>query len=156
MKRKFATLVGTAGKRLIMFALLGVLCGLSIAGTAQAQSTSTFSTKGSVTLVRGYQETSSSGSVVLMTIPSMGVVYVDCLSGLSRVSFFPSVSGSLWFTHEGATGFVSGSGGTQLSNQSTNDVITAIFATTTRTLTMVIAGHPASTCIYAGQATVQP
>ena len=156
MKQKFATLVGTARTRLIMFALLVVMGGLACAVSAQAQSTSTFSTKGSTTLVRGYQETSSSGSVVLMTIPNLGVVYVDCLSGLSRISFFPSVSGSLWFTHEGATGFVSGSAGTQLSNQSTDDVITAIFATTSRTLTMVIAGHPASTCIYAGQATVEP
>ena len=156
MKQKFATLVGTARTRLIMFALLVVMGGLACAVSAQAQSTSTFSTKGSTTLVRGYQETSSSGSVVLMTLPSMGVVYVDCLSGLSRISFFPSVSGSLWFTHQGATGFVSGSAGTQLSNQSNEDLITAIFATTTKTLTMVISGHPAATCIYAGQAIVQP
>lgn len=133
MKRKFATLVGTARTRLIMFALLAVLVGLPIA--AHAQSTSTFSTKGSVTMVRGYQETSSPSSVVLMTIPTLGVVFVDCLNGLSRISFFPSVSGSLWFTHQGATGFVSGGGGTQLSNQPTDDVITAIFATTTKTLT---------------------
>jgi hypothetical protein len=154
MKRTYATLVGTARTRLIMFALLAVLGGLAIAVATHAQSTTTFG--GSVHVVRGYQETTSTSSVVLMTVPGLGVVYVDCLSNLSRISFFPSVSGSLWFTHQGATAFVSGSGGTQLSNQTTNDVITAQFATATKTATMVISGHPATTCIYAGQATVQP
>jgi len=152
MKRKFATLVRTARTRLIMFALLAVLGGLAIAVLAPAQSTSLASTK----MVRGYQATTSTTSVTLMTIPGLGTVKVDCLSGLSRIAFFPSVSGSLWFTHEGSTGFASGSSGTQLSNQSTDDVITAQFATTTATATMVISGHPAATCIYAGQAIVQP
>ena len=95
---------------------------------------------------------SVSTSVLLMTIPSLGVVKVDCLSMMSRVAFFPSVSGSLWFTHGGAAGFASGITGTQLSNQPTDDVITAQFATATQTATMVISGHPAATCIYAGQA----
>lgn len=156
MKRKFATLVGTARTRLIMFALLAVLGSLAIAVAVHAQSTTTFGSSGSIHVVRGYQETSSPSSVLLMTIPGLGVVYVDCLSGLSRIAFFPSVSGSLWFTHQGATAFFSGSSGTQLSNQSTDDVITAQFATATKTVTMVISGHPAATCIYAGQATVQP
>jgi hypothetical protein len=132
-----------------MVALLG---GLALAVAVHAQSTSTSSIK----MVRGYQTTASTTSVLLMTIPGLGAVKVDCLSGLSRIAFFPSVSGSLWFTHEGSTGFASGSIGTQLSNQSTDDVITAQFATATQTATMVISGHPAATCIYAGQAIVQP
>jgi len=90
-----------------------------------------------------------------MTIPNLGTLLVDCDSSLSRIAFFPSVSGSLWFVNGGVTGFVSGSSGTQLSNQSTDDLITAQFATATQNVTMVISGHPASTCIYAAQATVQ-
>lgn len=133
--------------------LLALAVGLfGVYSDAHAQSTSLSSTK----MVRGYQATSSTTGVVLMTIPGLGKVQVDCLGGMSRIAFYPSVSGSLWFTHEGSTGFVSGSGGTQLSNQSTDDVITAQFATATQTATMVISGHPAATCIYAGQAIVQP
>jgi hypothetical protein len=150
MKRKFATLVRNARTRLIMATLLAV--GLAFAVAANSQSTSLASTK----MVRGYQATTSTTSVTLMTIPGLGTVKVDCLSGLSRIAFYPSVSGSLWFTHEGSTGFASGSTGTQLSNQSTDDVITAQFATTTATATMVISGHPGATCIYAGHAIVQP
>ena len=152
MKRKFATLVRT---RLILFALLLVLGGLAIAVAVHAQSTTTFG--GSVHLVRGYQATSSTTGVLLMNLPDgLGKVLVDCSGGLSRIAFYPAVSGSLWFTHEGSTGYASGSSGTQLSNQSTDDVITAQFATATQTATMVISGHPGATCIYAGQATVQP
>lgn len=106
-------------------------------------------------MVFGYQATSSSTGVLLMNIPNLGQVLVDCSGGLSRIAFFPAVSGSLWFVNGGATGFASGSGGTQLSNQSTDDLITAQFATATQNATMVISGHPASTCIYSGQATVQ-
>jgi len=107
-------------------------------------------------LVFGYQTVPTNGGrATLMTIPSLGTVLVDCDGGLSRIAFFPSVSGSLWFVNGGSTGFVSGSGGTQLSNQGTDDLITAQFATATQNATMVISGHPASTCIYAGQATVQ-
>lgn len=153
MKREFATLGRTARMRLGMFALLALLGGLAFAvAHAHAQSTSLSSTK----MVRGYQATSSTTGVVLMTIPGLGKVQVDCSGGLSRIAFYPSVSGSLWFTHEGSTGFASGSAGTQLSNQSTDDVITAQFATTTETVTMVISGHPAATCLYAGHAIVQP
>lgn len=152
MKRKFAILVGTAGTRLIVFALIAMLGSLATAVAAHAQSTTTTY----LTIVRGYQSTSSTSSVVLMTIPGLGVVDVDCLGGLSRIAFYPSVSGALWWTHESATGFASGSSGTQLSNQSSNDVITAQFATATKTATMVISGNPGTTCTYAGQATVQP
>jgi hypothetical protein len=151
MRQKFAILVRTSLTTLVL-ALLAVLGGFASAVAAHAQSTSTSSLK----MVRGYQATTSTTSVTLMTIPGLGTVKVDCLSGLSRIAFCPSVSGSLWFTHEGSTGFASGSSGTQLSNQSTDDVITAQFATTTATATMVISGHPAATCIYAGQAIVQP
>jgi hypothetical protein len=55
-----------------------------------------------------------------MTVGTLGQVEVDCSGGLSRIAFYPSVPGSLWFTHEGATGFASGSAGTQLSNQATS------------------------------------
>jgi hypothetical protein len=154
MKRKFATFVRTTRARLIMFALSAVLGGLAIAVAAHAQSATTFG--GSLHVVRGYQATSSTTSVLLMTVPNLGKVEVDCLGGMSRIAFFPSVSGSLWFTHEGSTGYASGSSGTQLSNQSSDDVITAQFATATQTATMVISGHPGATCIYAGQALVQP
>ncbi len=107
-------------------------------------------------LVFGYQTVATNGGqATLMTIPNLGTVLVDCDSGLSRIAFFPSVSGSLWFVNGGSTGFASGTAGTQLSNQSTDDLITAQFATTTQNATMVISGHPASTCIYSGQATVQ-
>jgi len=106
-------------------------------------------------MVFGYQATSSSTGVQLMNIPNLGQVLVDCENNLSRIAFFPAVSGSLWFVNGGATGFASGSGGTQLSNQATDDLITAQFATATQNVTMVISGHPASTCIYSGQATVQ-
>jgi hypothetical protein len=151
MKRKLATFVRSASTRFIMFGLLAVLGGMATVA-AHAQST----TLESIKMVRGYQSTTSTTSVLLMTIPALGKVEVDCSGGLSRIAFFPSVSGSLWFTHEGATGFASGSAGTQLSNQSTDDVITAQFATATQTATMVISGHPGAPCIYAGQAIVQP
>jgi hypothetical protein len=107
-------------------------------------------------LIFGYQTVATNGGqATLMTIPNLGTVLVDCDSSLSRIAFFPSVSGSLWFVNGGSTGFASGTAGTQLSNQSTDDLITAQFATTTQNATMVISGHPASTCIYSGQATVQ-
>jgi hypothetical protein len=109
-------------------------------------------------MVFGYQVVPTNGAqATLMTIPNLGTVLVDCDSSLSRIAFFPAagVSGALWFVNGGATTFASGSSGTQLSNQSTDDVITAQFATTTQNVTMVISGHPASTCIYAGQAVVQ-
>ena len=106
-------------------------------------------------MVNGYQATSSTSGVLLMTIPNLGQVHVDCENSLSRIAFFPSVSGSLWWINGGVTSFASGSAGSQLSNQSTADVITAQFATTTQIATMVISGYPSSTCIYAGQATVQ-
>jgi hypothetical protein len=149
MKRRFSgTFIAT------MFVLLAVLGGMAVA--AHAQSTSSYAGSGSVNIVRGYQSTSSSASVVLMTIPGLGVVDVDCSGGLSRIAFYPSVSGSLWWINGGANGFASGSSGTQLSNQSSSDLITAQFATTTKTVTMVISGDPGTTCTYAGQATVQP
>ena len=156
MKRKFATLVRTTGTRLITFALLAVLGGLAIAAAVHAETTTaTFS--GSVHVVQGFQTTASFTPVTLMAIPGLGAVTVNCPSGpLTGIAFFPSVSGSLWFTHGGATGFTSGSGGTELSRQSTDDVVTAQFATGTKTVTMVISGHPAATCIYSGQAIVQP
>lgn len=153
MKRNFAILVGTAGKKLIMFALLAMLGSLATAA-AHAQSTTTNSLN--LTIVRGYQSTSSTSSVVLMTIPGLGVVDVDCYSGLSRIAFYPSVPGSLWWINGGVTGFASGDTGSQLSNQSTPDLITAQFVTATKTTTMVISGDPGATCIYAGQAIVQP
>ncbi|HXR17117.1 MAG TPA: hypothetical protein VN777_13050 [Terriglobales bacterium] len=109
-------------------------------------------------MVFGYQTVATNGGqATLMTIPNLGAVLVDCDSSLSRIAFFPAagVTGSLWFINGGATGFASGNGGTQLSNQATDDLITAQFATTTQNATMVISGHPASTCIYAGQAIVQ-
>jgi len=106
-------------------------------------------------MVFGYQVVPTNTGATLMTIPNLGTLLVDCDSSLSRIAFFPSVSGSLWFVNGGVTGFVSGSSGTQLSNQSTDDLITAQFATATQNVTMVISGHPASTCIYAAQATVQ-
>jgi hypothetical protein len=152
MKRKFAILVGTAGTRLIVFALLAMLGSLATAVAAHAQSTTTTN----LTIVRGYQSTSSTSSVVLMTIPGLGVVDVDCLSGLSRIAFYPSVPGSLWWINGGVTGFASGSTGSQLSNQSAADLITAQFATATKTTTMVISGDPGATCTYVGQAIVQP
>ena len=135
-------------------AVMAVLGGLVFAVAAHAQSTSTFG--GAVLMVRGYQSTSSAGSVLLMTVGTLGQVEVDCNGGLSRIAFYPSVPGSLWFTHEGATGFANGSAGTQLSNQSSSDVITAQFATATQTATMVISGQPGATCTYAGQAMIQP
>jgi hypothetical protein len=152
MKRNFAKLVSPAATRLIVFALLATLVGLASTTAAQAQST----TSASLKIIRGYQSTTSSSGVVLMTVPGLGKVQVDCSGGLSRIAFYPAVSGSLWFTHEGGTAFASGTAGTQLSNQATDDVITAQFATTTQTVTMVISGHPGSPCLYAGQAIVQP
>jgi len=154
MKRKFAIWVGTAGKRLIRFALFAMLGSLAAAVAAHAQSTTTTSLN--LTIVRGYQSTSSTSSVVLMTIPGLGAVDVDCFSGLSRIAFYPSVPGSLWWINGGVTGFASGSSASQLSNQSAADLITAQFATATKTTTMVISGEPGATCIYAGQAIVQP
>jgi hypothetical protein len=109
-------------------------------------------------MVFGYQVVpTNGGQATLMTIPNLGTVLVDCDGGASRIAFFPAtgVSGSLWFVNGGSTTFASGSSGTQLSNQSTDDLITAQFATATQNATMVISGHPASTCIYAGQAVVQ-
>lgn len=158
MKRTFATMVRNARKRLIIFALLAVLGCLANVVAAHAQSASTASFSGSLNVVRGYQETSSYPTpVVLMTIPGLGSVEVNCPSGpVTGIAFYPSVSGSLWWTHEGATGFASGSAATQLSYQSTPDVITAVFATATKTVTMVISGEPGATCTYAAQATVQP
>lgn len=152
MKRNLATLSRAARTRLTMFALLAVLGGTAVVIAVHAQSTTTTA----LTIVRGYQATTSTTSVVLMTIPDLGTVDVDCNGNLSRIAFYPSVSGSLWFTHEGSTTYASGTAGTQLSNQSTDDVVTAQFATATKTTTMVISGHPAATCLYAGQATVQP
>ncbi len=152
MKRQFAKLVSPAATRFVLLALLAVLAGLASASVAQAQST----TSASLKIIRGYQATTSATGVQLMAIPGLGKVLVDCNGGLSRIAFFPSVSGSLWFTHEGGTAYSSGTAGTQLSNQSSEDVITAQFATTTQTVTMVISGHPGSPCIYAGQAIVQP
>jgi hypothetical protein len=137
-----------------MLAVIAVLCGLVFEVAAKAQATSTFG--GSVSMVRGYLSTSSTTSVVLMDVKPLGTVEVDCSGGLSRIAFYPSVSGSLWFTHEGSTGFAGGSSGTQLSNQATSDVITAQFATATHTATMVISGQPGATCTYSGQATIQP
>jgi len=137
-----------------MLAVIPVMGGLVFAVAAHAQSTSSFG--GAVQMVRGYQSTSSTSSVLLMTVGALGKVEVDCSGGLSRIAFYPAVSGSLWFTHEGSTGFASGSAGTQLSNQPTSDVITAQFATATQTATMVISGQPGATCTYAGQAMIQP
>jgi hypothetical protein len=153
MKRKLATLVRTARMRPIMFTLLAALGGLAIAAAVHAQSTTTSEIK----MVRGYQATTSVSSVLLMTIPNgLGKVEVDCSGGLSRIAFYPSVSGSLWWINGGSTGYANGTAGSQLSNQSTADLITAQFATTTQTATMVISGNPGATCIYAGQAIVQP
>jgi len=152
MKITFATLSRATRTRLAMFALLAVLGVTAIAIAVHAQSTTTTQ----LTMVRGYQSTASTTSVVLMTIPGLGTVDVDCSGGLSRIAFYPSVTGSLWFTHEGSTAYANGITGTQLSNQSTDDVITAQFATATKTTTMVLSGHPGAPCIYAGQAIVQP
>jgi hypothetical protein len=112
--------------------------------------------QGSGSIVRGFESTSSPGSTLLMTLPNLGEVRVDCFEGKNRVAFFPLVSGSLWFTSGGATGYVNGTEGTQLANQATASLITAQFATTTETATMFISGNPGATCTYAGQAMVQP
>jgi hypothetical protein len=156
MKRKFATLVRTAGTKVVMFALSAVLGGMAVTPAMHAQSTTTYG--GSLHVVRGDQSVPTGGGVVvLMTIPGLGQVTVNCPSGpLTGIAFFPSVSGSLWFTHGGATGFASGSSGTEMSRQGADDVVTAQFATPTKTVTMVISGHPGSTCTYDGQAIVQP
>src|SRR5207248_10751716 len=112
--------------------------------------------QGTGSVVRGYQTTTLS-QVTLMTIPNLGSVKVDCASNHSRIAFFPAVPGDLWYAHGGATGHDSSyPAGTQLSDQATDDLITAQFATSTQTVTMVISGHPAATCIYSGQAIVQP
>ena len=130
----------------------GLLGGFSASAFQPAGSYAVLGTN----MVFGYQTVvTNGGQATLMTIPNLGTVLVDCDSSLSRIAFFPAVSGSLWFVNGGATGFTSGTAGTQLSNQSTDDLITAQFATTTQNATMVISGHPASTCIYAGQAVVQ-
>lgn len=156
MKRNFATMVRTARTKIVMFALSAMLVVLATAFAAYAQSTTTYG--GSLHVIRGYQETSSTSTpVVLMTIPGLGEVEVNCPSGpLTGIAFYPSVSGSLWWTHSGVTGYVAGSSATELSRQSSADVITAQFATATKTVTMVISGQPGTTCIYAGQATSQP
>ncbi len=132
----------------------GLLGGFSAAAFQPAGSYAVLNTN----MVFGYQVVpTNSGQATLLTIPNLGTVLVDCDSSLSRIAFFPAngVSGALWFVNGGVTTFASGSSGTQLSNQSTDDVITAQFATTNQNATMVISGHPASTCIYAGQAVVQ-
>ena len=112
--------------------------------------------QGSGNIVRGYESTSSPDGTTLMTIPNLGDVRVDCSGGDNRIAFFPSVSGSLWFTSGGATGYVNGETGTQLADQATASLITAQFATATETVTMFISGNPGATCTYAGQAIVQP
>ena len=94
MRQKFAILVRTSRTTLVL-ALLAVLGGFASAVAAHAQSTSTSSLK----MVRGYQATTSTTSVTLMTIPGLGTVKVDCLSGLSRIAFCPSVSGSHCGSH---------------------------------------------------------
>lgn len=130
----------------------GLLGGLSASAFQPAGSYAVLNTN----MVFGYQEVvTNGGQAILMTIPNLGTVKVDCDSGLSRIAFFPAVSGSLWFVNGGVTVFASGTAGTQLSDQSTDDLITAQFATTTQNATMVISGHPASTCIYAGSSVVQ-
>jgi hypothetical protein len=147
-----------------LLALFAALVASAFAISAAAQgnqpadsaSTSNFHSAGSVSIVRGFQSTSSPSGVTLMKVGSVGTVLVDCQGGMSRIAFYPAVSGSLWFIHGGAVGYVSGSSGTQLSNQATDDMITAQFATSTQTATMVISGHPAATCTYSGQATIQP
>jgi len=155
MKHNFTTLVRTTRTSHIMLALLAVLGGLANAVAAHAQSTTTFG--GSLHVVRGYQEAASDSAVVqLMKIPGLGSVTVNCPTSLTGIAFFPEVSGSLWFTHIGGTAYVNGSGGTQLSRQASDDVVTAQFATGTKTVTMIITGHPGATCIYSGQAVVQP
>lgn len=155
MKRNFATLARNPRTRLVMFALLAVLGGLANGVAAHAQSTTTYG--GSLHVVRGSQVAASDSAVVLlMKIPGLGQVTVNCPGGLTGIAFFPEVSGSLWFTHTGGTGFVNGSAGTQLSRQSADDVVTAQFAAGTKTATMVITGHPGATCSYSGQAIVQP
>jgi len=112
--------------------------------------------QGSGTIVRGYESTSSAGTSILMTIPNIGEVRVDCFEGKNRIAFFPLLSGSLWFTSGGTTGYVHGENGTQLADQATASLITAQFANTTETATMFISGNPGATCTYAGQAIVQP
>jgi hypothetical protein len=112
--------------------------------------------QGSGNIIRGYESTSSPDGSTLMTIPNLGEVRVDCSGEDNRIAFFPSVSGSLWFTSGGAAGYVNGSSGTQLANQATASLITAQFATATETTTMFISGNPGATCTYAGQAIVQP
>jgi hypothetical protein len=113
--------------------------------------------QGTGTILRGYQSTSSSNGTVLMSSQALGEVLVDCLSGHSRIAYFPKVIGSLWWSHGGPPGFaeLSSGLGQQLSDQTTNDLITAQFTTPTKTVTMVISGHPGATCTYAGQAIVQ-
>lgn len=128
----------------------------SVAAPNVVASVGGFHSSGSAGIFRGYQETTSTTPVTLMTLAGLGTVKVDCQSSMSRIAFYPSVSGSLWFTHGGSIGFVSGSAGTQLSNQATDDELTVQFATTTQTASMVISGHPGSPCIYAAQAMVQP
>jgi len=65
MKRKFATLVGTAGTRLIILLLFAMLGSLATAVAMESTTTN-------LTIVRGYQSTSSPSSVVLMRIPGLG------------------------------------------------------------------------------------
>jgi hypothetical protein len=150
MKQKIMTLVGTTPKGLTVFVVIAVLGCLAIASAVRAQATSTFS------VVRGFQETSSTTTVELMNIPGLGQVEVNCPSGPETgIAFYPTVSGSLWITHGGVTTFFSGSTGQQLSRQSSSDTVTAQFATASKTVTIVVSEEPGSTCIYAGQAIIQ-
>jgi len=87
---------GTAGTRLIILLLCAMLGSL-------ATEVATESTTTNLTIVRGYQSTTSPSRVVLMTIPGLGVVDVDGASGLSRIAFYPSVPGSLWWINGDVT-----------------------------------------------------
>ena len=154
MKRQLAKLIGTLPNGLSLFAPIAIVGCLTIAGAVHAEATSTYS------VVRGYQATSSTGTpVVLLSIPGVGDVEVNCPSGpLTGIAIYPTVSGSLWYTHGGVTtydSYVSGSGGVEVSRQSATDTVTIQFATTLKTATIVISGEPGSPCIYSGQATIQ-
>jgi len=151
MKRQLAKFIGTLPNGLSLFAPITVVGCLALAGAVHAQATSAYS------VVRGFQETSSTGTpVVLMNIPGLGQVEVNCPSGpLTGIAFYPAVSGSLWYTHGGVTTFASGNSGVELSRQSSSDTVVAQFATSTKIVTIVVSGEPGSPCIYSGQATIQ-
>jgi hypothetical protein len=94
----------------------------------------------------------------ISTSETLGEVRVDCLEGKVRIAYFPESTGSLWWSHGGPPAFAeitNSALGQQFSNQATDDLITAQFTTPTKTVTMVISGHPGATCTYAGQAIVQ-